>query len=78
MSAAVNYSSTTFALPAPKSDRLIFRVLDVQLELCAGLTGEEIVRRVLAESQSDDYESPAAAQPTKAQLMQAVATLSSR
>lgn len=54
--------------------------MDSELELCAGLSDEEIIRQVLAESESDDEDDddlPATAQPTQAELMQAVATLSS-
>lgn len=55
-----------------------FARVDSELELCAGLTDEEIIRQVLAESESDDDDDlPATAQPTQAELMQAVATLSS-
>ncbi|XP_049520395.1 tigger transposable element-derived protein 4-like [Dermacentor silvarum] len=55
-----------------------FAGVDSELELCAGLTDEEIIRQVLAESESDDDDDlPATAQLTQAELMQAVATLSS-
>lgn len=56
-----------------------FACVDSELELCAGLTDEEIIRQVLAESESDDDDDdlPATTQPTQAELMQALATLSS-
>ncbi|KAH8041584.1 hypothetical protein HPB51_017029 [Rhipicephalus microplus] len=45
---------------------------------CAGLTDEEIIRQVPAESGSDDDDDlPATAQPVQAELMQVIATLSS-
>ncbi|KAH7955453.1 hypothetical protein HPB52_000903 [Rhipicephalus sanguineus] len=51
--------------------------VDSKLELCAGLTDEEIIRQVLAESESSYTDSPATAQLTQAELMQAITTLSS-
>nr|XP_037289103.1 tigger transposable element-derived protein 4-like [Rhipicephalus microplus]XP_037290254.1 tigger transposable element-derived protein 4-like [Rhipicephalus microplus] len=55
-----------------------FACVDNDLELCAGLMDEEIIRQVLAESESDeDDDLPATAQLTQAELMQAIATLSS-
>lgn len=52
--------------------------MDSELKLCAGLTNEEIIREVLVETESDydPDDSPATAQLTQAELMQAVATLS--
>lgn len=51
--------------------------MDSELELCTVLTDEEIIRQVLAESESDDDDLLATVQPTQAVLMQAVSTLSS-
>ncbi|KAH7946710.1 hypothetical protein HPB52_003767 [Rhipicephalus sanguineus] len=53
-----------------------FADVDSELELCAGLVNEEIIRLLLAESESDDdYDSSATAQQTQAERMQAFATL---
>ncbi|KAH7953840.1 hypothetical protein HPB49_013033 [Dermacentor silvarum] len=48
-----------------------FAYADSELELCAGLTDDEIIRQVLAESESDDEDDdglPTTAQPTQAEL----------
>ncbi|KAH8042263.1 hypothetical protein HPB51_021347 [Rhipicephalus microplus] len=56
-----------------------FACVDSELELCTGLTDEEIICLVLAQSESDDDDDnfPATTQTTQAELMQALATLSS-
>ncbi|KAH7969660.1 hypothetical protein HPB52_020919 [Rhipicephalus sanguineus] len=56
-----------------------FADADIDLELCAELTDDEIIRQVTEDSDDSDTENeePAPTQPTSSELMRALMTLSS-